>query len=203
MADFNEKVFTSISNRQTQMMDFWKAMEGIRWRFTSSFGVGAIVALFLSIDQIDPEKSLVPVIILFILSIASIICQLRIYGVLASVWQKVILLQKLEMRMLENLAQFPNLTEDEERAFYFPQPLPSKMRLVSITGTSCSVFIMLAALALYLFMRIFKLAIFQSLLFSGVFFIAILIIVIFALNKSMELAHQSKPAMSVVTVQSQ
>jgi hypothetical protein len=190
----DDKVLAVVSRRHSYMLDFWQSMEGIRWRFTSTFGVGAIVALFLSIDQLDREKSLVPLVVLFTLSVASIICQLRVYGVLHSVWQKMILLQKLEIDTLKNLGSFPAMTEENERAFYFPQPLPSKIRLASITGVSCSVFVLLATLAIYLCMRLFNLSILWSLLISGIFLSIAFILVIIGLNKSSEYHYQSTPS---------
>lgn len=189
-----EKILNIASHRHTQMLNFWQCMEGIRWRFTSTFGIGAIVALFLSVDQVDNEKSLVALIVLFCLSIASIICQLRVYGVLTSMWRKMIILQRLELERLKETGQFPSISLEDEIAFYFPQPISPKIRLFSVTGVSCSAFGLLSTLAIYLSMRLFSLPILWSTLAAGIFLLICLTLVSSLLSKSVEISHQSKPA---------
>lgn len=157
--------------RQDQILAFWKSYEGIRWRFTSTFGFGAVASLLVSQSQKETETVIVSLIALFGLSVCSIFCQLRIYGVLRSLWAKMIALQVLEIQELKKLGELSTLSCEQEQAFYFPQPLSSKIRLLSNTGLSCSAFALLATLAVYSTIRLTRIPIFWSTCIAVFFFL--------------------------------
>lgn len=170
----SKKVLNLTLRRQDQILTFWTSYEGIRWRFTSTFGFGAVASLFISQNQKDPEVVIVALIALFGLSICSIFCQIRIYGVLRSLWKKMITLQIIEIRELKNLGELSGFSSEQEQAFYFPQPLSSQIRLLSNTGLSCSAFALLASLAVYSATRLTQIDILWSACIAVLFFLIML-----------------------------
>ena len=85
---------TVIKDRIDQHLKFFEIMERIRWQFTSAFGIGAALGLFLAIvGESSLSKTIVGTILVLGLSIAGIIVQIRIYALVVVIWKRIIILQ--------------------------------------------------------------------------------------------------------------
>jgi hypothetical protein len=71
-----------LSKHQDQQYKFLDSMEAIRWKFATAFGLGAFLAIVYASSSGDTTgvKIRIGSIILMVVSIASLIVQIRIYG---------------------------------------------------------------------------------------------------------------------------
>jgi hypothetical protein len=98
------KLIEILSKHQEQEVTFLSILEGIRWKFITGFGAGAALALFLSYSK-DPKSLLnvwVGLPLVFILSLSSLITQIRIYGLVHCIWERIRSLQFHEATLVKD-----------------------------------------------------------------------------------------------------
>lgn len=108
-----------LSKHQDQQQKFLDSMEAIRWRFATTFGVGAFLAIVYASSPGDSVGAKVKIgsIILMVVSIASLIAQIRIYGLVHCCWNQIRSLQLREAMITQELYGGDSL---DSQAYHFP-----------------------------------------------------------------------------------
>ena len=138
-----------ISRRIDQHMGAVTLFENIRWRFITSFGIGAFIALFASASEVKEGNRIIAVILVIIVSIAGIISQIRIFGLMINLFYKI---RRLQQKELEESSKKWQLPEGIKEYLYLPN-VENKGRLrylFTVHIASCFVFSSLIGAATYL-----------------------------------------------------
>lgn len=143
MADESDYIVDILGQHQTAQTAFFEMLEGIRWKFVSTFGVGGVLSLFTSKGLFSwssvPTAGLA--ILAIIISAAALVIQMRICILLDLTWRRITELQNLKV---ERLIAIESLLNDYKSALLFPkagsfsrQPL---LHLMSVHSAVCAVF---------------------------------------------------------------
>jgi hypothetical protein len=152
-----------VKDRIDQHLKFFEIMERIRWQFTSAFGIGAALGLFLAIvGESSLSKTIVGTILVLGLSIAGIIVQIRIYALVVVVWKRIIILQDCERRMVKDQL-------DAEYDFTDALLLPrigifdsKRLHIVTVGMINCFIFSLVSGLSIGLVVHKLHVSIFSS-----------------------------------------
>ena len=135
-----------LKDRIDQHLKFFEIMERIRWQFTSAFGVGAALGLFLAlVGESSVSKTIVGIILVLGLSVAGIIVQVRIYALVVVIWKRVLILQTCEARMIED----QSITEFAD-ALLLPRIgifESKRLQLMTVGMVNCFIFSLIAGLS--------------------------------------------------------
>jgi hypothetical protein len=144
-----DTLLSLISKRIDQHITSLNFLENIRWRFITSFGIGAFIAFFASAAELKKGNRIVAAILVIIVSIAGIISQIRIFGLMINLWNKIRRLQQEEIgRSSKNNA----LPEKIKKDLRLPEVENKKglKYLFTVHMASCFVFSTLIGAATYL-----------------------------------------------------
>ena len=115
-----EKRIEALARHQDQQKAFLDSMEGIRWKFVTAFGFGAGFALFSSQGQTGaggPASHTLAGSVAIIISLTSIVAQIRIYALVHVLWNRIRCLQRAEAHLVSHLY---GLSPALQAAFEFP-----------------------------------------------------------------------------------
>lgn len=131
-------------------------MESIRWKFSSAFGAGAIVGLFLSSStDASPFRFLAGLILVLGVSVAGLVTQVRIYALSVDLWRRILVLQRRENELLRELPEYASVELEEMRFPVIGIERNRALNAVTVGMVSCMVFALLiglvAALVLHRF----------------------------------------------------
>src|SRR6185503_15400311 len=85
----------ALRGRIDQHLKFFDTLERIRWQFTSAFGVGTGLGLFIAlVGEPSTAKKLVGHCLVVGLALAAIATQIRIYGLVVVLWKRILKLQE-------------------------------------------------------------------------------------------------------------
>lgn len=133
------------SKRIEQYISAIGMLENIRWRFIASFGLGAFVALF--INQSD-KKPIIAGILAIVVSIAGLVSQVRIFGLIMDIWARIRILQ------INEFDSFKKKSDDLSNiksAFIFPKIEVGKSKYIyTVHMATCFVFASLIGISIYL-----------------------------------------------------
>lgn len=150
-----------LKDRIDQHLKFFEIMERIRWQFTSAFGIGAALGLFLAlVGESSISKTVVGIILVLGLSIAGIIVQIRIYALVVVIWKRIIILQKCEARMINE--QVSNKLAD---ALLLPRIgifESKRLQLLTVGMVNCFIFSLVSGLSTGLVLHKLNVATFWS-----------------------------------------
>jgi Flp pilus assembly protein TadB len=157
--DAIEKRIEALSRHQDQQKSFFDSMEGIRWKIVTAFGLGAAIALFISSTKcaISPENErtiLLSSAFVIIVSVASLITQVRIYGLLHSTWRRIGLLQVEEANLIQRAY---GLDENIKRLFVFPASVRIERpvyHLLTVHMATCIAFVCFIGIGVNSILRI-------------------------------------------------
>jgi hypothetical protein len=109
-----------LKEHQDQLLTFMNSMEDIRWKFVTAFGIGAGFSFFFASTKSDYTHTITnrttASLLLIIISIASLITQIRIYGLVHSAWCRIQALQRFETFLVKKLHRNNNV----DYLFEFP-----------------------------------------------------------------------------------
>lgn len=142
------KLLDLIQKRIEHHLKFFDSLENIRWKFTSGFGVGSAVALFLAaVSESSVKKLLIAHVIVWTLSFAAIVTQVRIYALVVVIWRRILAIQEFEGRALRRMLPVDDALCE---ALYFPRVGVFRSRflhLFTVGMVSCFVFAVLIGLS--------------------------------------------------------
>jgi len=141
-----------ISRRIEHHITTLSLLENVRWRFISAFGIGAFIALFASFYKIPDDYKFLAVILVYIVSLAGLISQIRIFGLMDNLLDKIRELQQIEFEKFSKEKENAFLKEIE-RNLYIPTNNPQKSNgkyIFTVHMAACLVFSSLIGMATYL-----------------------------------------------------
>lgn len=145
------EVRTIVKDRIDQHLKFFEIMERIRWQFTSAFGIGAALGLFLAlVGESSLSKTIIGTILVLGLSVAGIIVQIRIYALVVVIWKRILILQHYERGMIK---QQPEIERNLIDALLLPRIgiFDSKRFQVATVGMiNCFIFSLVSGLSIVL-----------------------------------------------------
>lgn len=143
----NELSLEIISQRVDQHLKSLDAMEQIRWRFTSAFGITALLTLLYigsrgGPTEIDDLDRIFAYLFVIAISISGLIVQIRIIGIFWGQWDRILELQKLEDKFFTRES---SMSVIGRRAWMFvPVKAPFKSDWIShgftVHGVNCLLF---------------------------------------------------------------
>lgn len=144
-----------LSKHQDQQQKFLDSMEAIRWRFATTFGVGAFLAIVYATNPGDSTGAKIKIgsIILMVVSISSLIAQIRIYGLVHCCWNQIRSLQLREAMITQELYGDDSIYS---HAYLFPHNPFSRQRtshLLTVHFACCIVFSTFLGIGLELHMH--------------------------------------------------
>jgi len=113
-----EYLISRISSRIDQHMEFLDAMEQVRWRFTSAFGLTALVTILFLAYKFEVSPAVGKDTILFayffaiLISFAGLVTQVRIIGIFWGQWHRIRELQRKEASLLKNNHYFDKALDE-------------------------------------------------------------------------------------------
>jgi hypothetical protein len=140
-----------ISKRIEQHITSLNLLENIRWRFITSFGIGAFIAFLASTSGLKEGNRIVTAILVIIVSVAGIISQIRIFGMMINLWNKIRNLQQEEVEITSKNNEPPENLEILKN-LYLPEVENKRgpKYLFTVHMASCVVFSTLIGVAAYL-----------------------------------------------------
>lgn len=149
------QIIDLLSKHQDQQHKFLDSMEAIRWKFATAFGVGAFLAIVYASSPGDTTgvKIRIGSIILMVVSIASLIVQIRIYGLVHCCWNRIQSLQLHEAMITQELYGSDSI---DSQTYLFPHGSFSRHRLshlFTVNFACCMVFSMFLGIGLELHMH--------------------------------------------------
>lgn len=130
-----------LRHRSADHVNFFGALDRVRWGFTSAFGIGAFFGILARFSgQLSPNGEVAAIFLVVVLSTAGLISQIRVYPLLADVWIRINKLNELEFELLSE-----NGIADERHAFALASPnvgigLIGWMYYATVGMASCAVF---------------------------------------------------------------
>ena len=142
----------ALRTRIDQNLRFFDSLDRIRWQFTAAFGAGATAAIVLALDdKISAKKEGILLVLVFGLSLAGLVAQIRIFALISVIWERMLVLQAKEFELLQEVIH------DEGKvlrmALFFPRlgVLDSLIfRILSVAMASCFLFSLLIGIGAYL-----------------------------------------------------
>lgn len=139
-----EKQLEALSRHQDQQKAMFDSLEGIRWKFITSFGFGAGFALFFSSKSFIYEENqrilFLSLVVVIIVSLASLVTQIRTYSLICATWHQIGLLQAEEAKLLHKLY---DLEESLMNVLVFPGSTTIKspiQHLLTVHMATCLIF---------------------------------------------------------------
>lgn len=145
------EVRTIVKDRIDQHLKFFEIMERIRWQFTSAFGIGAALGLFLAlVGESSLSKTIIGTVLVLGLSVAGIIVQIRIYALVVVIWKRILILQNYERGIVKQQAETNHSLVD---ALLLPRIgiFDSKrFQVVTVGMINCFIFSLVSGLSIVL-----------------------------------------------------
>jgi hypothetical protein len=142
--DFEQKrqLIDLLSKHQDQQQKFLDSMEAIRWKFATTFGVGAFLAIVYASSPGDSTgvKIKIGSIILMVVSIASLIAHIRIYGLVYCCWNQIRSLQLREAMITQELYGGGSIDSQSYHFPHSPFSRQSTSHLFTVNFACCIVF---------------------------------------------------------------
>lgn len=152
----NDTALANISMRIDQHIKFMDSMEQIRWRFTSAFGITALLTiLFLSarLGVDDPIEKIIAYTFAVLISLSGLITQVRIIGLFWGQWHKIRILQDQQLRLL---GSNEHINDEVISCWKFPPieaPVTFGKVFFTVHGVNCLLFSALSSGALTLLVK--------------------------------------------------
>lgn len=150
-----EKLIEVLLRHQDQHQKMYDSLEGIRWKFITSFGFGAGLALFFSPKGSLPDESqdilFLSLAIVVIVSFAALITQIRIYGLLYAIFRQIGHLQEREEKLLAMLTNED--TKINNDLLVIPGSNKDTNHLLTVHMSTCLIFCCFIGLSVIAFLR--------------------------------------------------
>jgi hypothetical protein len=145
----DQNVLVVLRARIDQHLKFFDTLERIRWQFTTTFGAGASVAVFLAVDDKSSVKRMgIALLLVFGFSAAGLVAQLRIFALISVLWKRMLMLQSKEFEVLRE--GIVGDASDLQKALSFPRlgVLNSRIfRILNVGMASCFLFSLFIGIA--------------------------------------------------------
>lgn len=173
-----------VKDRIDQHLKFFEIMERIRWQFTSAFGIGAAIGLFLALaGEPSISKTVVGHVLVLGLSIAGIIVQIRIYALVVVIWKRIIILQEYEGQIVkEQVGNSYELTD----ALLLPRIgvfKSKRLHILTVGMVNCFIFSLISGLSTSLVLHKANILPFWSVMVGGIFSLVLAVFSLLASNR--------------------
>jgi hypothetical protein len=137
-----EKRLAVLMQQQQRHKELLDTMENVRWKFVTAFGLGAGFALFkASAEDTAVNMNYLAIILVIVISTASLVAQIRIYSLVFSLWYRIRCIQKAEMQLMTRL--YGEVDKSLQLAFEIPQVATTTHKIhhfMTVHMASCFVF---------------------------------------------------------------
>ncbi|WP_148040322.1 hypothetical protein [Marichromatium sp. AB31] len=132
---------------------FMDSMEQIRWRFTSAFGITALVGLLvvsgkMADGRLDAVETVAAYAIIVAVALGGFITQIRIIGLFWSEWHKIRVLQNEKLKILgERSVKVSRKTREAWSLPHIVPPERSNKLYLTVHEANCFLFSLLLSVA--------------------------------------------------------